>query len=243
LKAFPVWGTGYGTFEYVEPLYLHTSQDVGSLYGYAHNDYLQAMIEGGLIRLLLSMLVIVSVCRLGYRAISRHRGEPAGALALGAMFGFIAMVIHSFVESGLQVPSIAVLATVLCAYLCGMAGSAGPQSDTGKENPKAGAWNLRLGGAAPVAGSAAAVLLGLVLIGSGWTRDRVARLQIAAAGAATGKRPSLEYQIDCLDRATRLAAEDADLQVQLAQAHLDLFERQKSRLPSIDQEGQKQTVR
>lgn len=41
VRLFPVWGTGYGTFRYIEPLYLHTPQDVGWAYEYAHNEYLK----------------------------------------------------------------------------------------------------------------------------------------------------------------------------------------------------------
>ncbi|HVX14220.1 MAG TPA: O-antigen ligase family protein [Pirellulales bacterium] len=115
---FPIWGTGYGTFQYVEPLYLHTAANVGKAYIHAHNDYLEDLIEGGLCRLILRLVAIGFIFRFGYCAIRDHSRQALGALTLGALFAFTAIVIHSFVEFGLYLPAIAVLATVLCANLC-----------------------------------------------------------------------------------------------------------------------------
>ena len=57
-KDFPVFGTGNGTFRYVEPLHRTSEVDVGIDYEYAHNDYLEALVEGGLVRLMVSLLAI-----------------------------------------------------------------------------------------------------------------------------------------------------------------------------------------
>src|SRR5262249_51207341 len=64
-KDFPLWGTGYGTFGYVEPLRRGPQEDPTLFWQHAHNDYLQALIEGGAVRLLLSGLAIALVFRRG----------------------------------------------------------------------------------------------------------------------------------------------------------------------------------
>ena len=65
-------------------------------------------------RLAISLLAIGLVFRFGYRAVRRFDGEPTGGLALGALFGFTTLVIHSIGDFGLHLPAIALLATVLC---------------------------------------------------------------------------------------------------------------------------------
>ncbi|HVA49270.1 MAG TPA: O-antigen ligase family protein [Pirellulales bacterium] len=117
---FPLWGTGYGTFQYVEPLYLHTAAHVGKAYIHAHNDYLEDLIEGGVFRLVLRLVAIGLIFRFGYRAFRGHSPQALGALALGALFAFTTIVLHSLVEFGLYLPAIAVLATVVCAHLCAL---------------------------------------------------------------------------------------------------------------------------
>ena len=67
VKSFPLWGTGYGTFRYLEPLYLHTLQEVGRSYDHAHNEYLEGLIEGGVLRLSMTVLAMALVYRLGLR--------------------------------------------------------------------------------------------------------------------------------------------------------------------------------
>ena len=115
-------GAGYGTFDYVEPL-TRTGADVNYRYEHAHNDYLESLIEGGLIHLVLVLVIMALVYWLGLRALARHSHEATAGLIMGGLFGFTALVIHSFVDFGLHIPAIALLATVLCAQLCGAANS------------------------------------------------------------------------------------------------------------------------
>jgi hypothetical protein len=44
---FPLWGTGLGTYEFVEPLNHPPGGDPLQVWEHAHNDYLEALIEGG----------------------------------------------------------------------------------------------------------------------------------------------------------------------------------------------------
>jgi O-antigen ligase/tetratricopeptide (TPR) repeat protein len=231
VRVFPLWGTGYGTFRYLEPLHAADAADAERAYVFAHNDYLETLLEGGLVRLIPSLLAVGLVLRLGYRAIRRYEGRSADGLALGAFFGFTTVAIHSVVEFGLHIPAIALLATVLCAHLCALGGSEGPPAagrrpaeDNGATGA-AGEWVLRLGGLAPLVGAATAVALGLVLIDESWRAARAEPFRRSAARLRQKTdRASRQRFLTDLEAAARLMPEDAHLQVRLAQAHEAIYE-------------------
>jgi O-antigen ligase/tetratricopeptide (TPR) repeat protein len=229
-SQFPVWGTGYGTFPYVEPMSRSNPADE-SIYTNAENDYLEALVEGGLVRLALSVLAVGLVFRLGYRAVCRPQGHEGGGLALGALFGFSAVAIHSGGDFGLHVPAIAFLATVLCAHLCALGHTGGPAA--GGPEPGAaggpGAYRLRLGGLAPVAGAVLAVSGGLVLGHEGWRAYRVEWLRHEASPPSRTS-PDRGSSLASLEAAARLAPESAGLQVELAHVHVDRFEERAGQL-------------
>ncbi len=176
IKEFPVLGTGYGTFQFVEPIYLHTAADVGSIYEHAHNDYLESLIEGGAVGLMLRLLAIGLVFRFAYRAFRVHAGTAAAALGLGLLFAFTSIVIHSFFEFGLYVPAIVVLAVVLCAHISGLGECAESNrpvvSDVDPSTAKLQRRERGIWIVAPPVGAVIAVLLGLYLYSEGskaWT--------------------------------------------------------------------------
>ena len=137
---YPILGSGYGTFDYLEPTTRTTGEDSGYRYEHAHNDYLEALLEGGVVRLGLSLLALGLVIWLGARAFLRG----GDGLALGGLFGVAAVAVHSFFDFGLHIPAIAVLTTVVCADLCGGRGSA--------DGGDAGSLHLPPSGAGPVRG-------------------------------------------------------------------------------------------
>jgi uncharacterized protein (TIGR02996 family) len=81
------------------------------------------MIEGGIGRLVISLLAIGLVYRIALKAVRRRAAMPVGGLTLGALFGFTAIIIHSIGDFGLHLPAIAFLATVLVAHLVSRTGS------------------------------------------------------------------------------------------------------------------------
>jgi O-antigen ligase len=210
---FPLWGTGYGTFRYLEPLHAADAEDAAREYIFAHNEYLEALVEGGLVRLIPSVLAVGLVAWLGYRAIRRQRGHSADGLALGAFFGFVTIALHSVVEFGLHIPAIALLATVLCAHLGALGGD------------EQGDYVFRYGGLAPVAGAATAVALGLVLLDQGWAAARAepARRSAALLRLQTDAE-SRQLRLAYLEIASALMPEDAPLRIRLAQAHVAIYE-------------------
>jgi O-antigen ligase/tetratricopeptide (TPR) repeat protein len=235
VKDFFFWGTGSGTFPYIEPMHRTTTADLNTIYEHAHNEYLEALVEGGLLRLIPSLLAVGLVFRLGFRAFKRHGHSLAGGLVLGAVASFTAMAVHSFGEFGLHIPAIAVLATVLCAQLCSLADSPPPSPaeiiplrDIGDDSSRV---VLRLGGLAPILGAVCAVALGLALVGEGWRVYQVERLRSLAASLNDSAEPARrDQQIAYLETAARLAPEYARLRSELGQAHLDLVEARTEKL-------------
>jgi O-antigen ligase len=221
--AFPVCGTGLGTFRYVEPMYRSEGQEGDLVWDHAHNDYLELLVEGGAVALALAVFAVGAVFFLGFRAARRHKGSAAGGLALGCLIAFTTLVVHSFGEFGIHVPAITLLAAILCAHLCSLGASQGE-------------YRVRLGGVAPATGAAACLALALLLGTAGWKAHRVERLRLAAAQAAGKDGPGLRRRIACLARAASLAPDDAELQFDLGYARALEFERQKDS-PRWDKEA------
>ena len=112
-------GAGGGTFGSLEGT-VRTGH--GDRFGAAarrdsvHNEYLEALVEGGVPRLLLTLLLaggpLVVVAR-GYRA--RHH-RTVGPYLLGVWFGLAALALHAGTDSGVHLPAVAVAATVVAGF-------------------------------------------------------------------------------------------------------------------------------
>src|SRR5205085_12586683 len=128
LPDFGLLGSGYGTLGYVEPLARRGNYIIGNnvtfLYvDHAHNDYLEALIEGGVPRLALTLGLVWFLVRFGHRALDRHGNRTPGLFAFGALVGVLAVAFHSLVDFGLFTPAVALLAAVVAAHLCSLSRS------------------------------------------------------------------------------------------------------------------------
>jgi O-antigen ligase len=227
---FPVWGAGYGTFPYLEPLRRGPDSGIDFTYDHAHNDYLEMLLEGGAVGLGLTLLAAGLVYGLGARAYLRQRGGPEAGLILGTLFGLGAVLAHSIGDFGLHVPAITLLATVAAAQLCAL-GARRPSelSASGEAVGGAAAYTLRLVGLAPVLGAAALVLVGLTLTAEAWRAERAERYRLAAARCKESADPATrDRQRTYLRAAAALVPEDATLQLRLADAYHDEFERREA---------------
>ena len=117
-KDFPLFGSGYGTFQYVEPLHRTLAGEVVVFFDHAHNDYLEAAVEGGLFRICAALCAIGFVYVAGFRSLLRLKNDRSSDLVLGVLVGFTTIVVHSFGEFGLFTPAITVLAAVVVAQIC-----------------------------------------------------------------------------------------------------------------------------
>jgi hypothetical protein len=113
VRDFLVLGTGLNTFGTATILY----QRSGDLHFYeAHNDYLQLLVEGGLVTALIVLTAMLALLAAIRRRFREDRLEPDLYWArVGAALGLVAIGLQSLVEFSLQMPGNAALFTVLVA--------------------------------------------------------------------------------------------------------------------------------
>jgi tetratricopeptide (TPR) repeat protein len=221
LRDFYPFGSGYGTYSLIEPLGRNPGDDEreGLLFTYefAHNDYLEALLEGGVVRLALSLLAIFWVYRMGARAYRRYRHRSAQGLVLGALAAFTTAVVHGAGDFGLHIPAVAVLTTLVAAHLAALGGLRDARTGVAE------AFHWRLGGLAPLAGLAVLGFLAFRLIAAEWGVVQAERYRLAADLRTLGKPVTAEdrrQQLEYLQAAVAYQPGDALLHTMLADAHL-----------------------
>jgi O-antigen ligase len=114
--AHPILGVGLGAFQTVYPIY--GRGETSFLVGFAHNDYLQALADGGIVAAGLAVWFIIATFRDFVRGL-RLRDPLPQALTLGGGAGIFAILVHSLFDFNLQLPSNALLFLVLVSSLSG----------------------------------------------------------------------------------------------------------------------------
>jgi O-antigen ligase len=109
----PILGYGSGTFQYVYPQF--QSFWTNLLVNHAHNDYLELLIEYGILGAALFLWMIVAVIRVGFCKLKAGENDEGGLLSFAAMAGIVAMLVHSLFDFNLHIPANAALFFVLCA--------------------------------------------------------------------------------------------------------------------------------
>jgi O-antigen ligase len=112
IKAHPVIGTGLGAFGVIYTRY-DTRNGLFRL-EQAHNDYLQVLSDAGIVG---GVLALSFVALLFYKALSRARSRDdfRRGVALAALSGCFAVLVHSFFDFTLHTTSNALLFLVLAA--------------------------------------------------------------------------------------------------------------------------------
>ncbi len=120
LKMFlkrPVLGWGLGTFPVVYPQFrtFYTNFFVNE----AHNDYLQLLVEMGLLGFGTMLWFLVTVYARAIKKIGHWTSEISGAVTLACVLGLTGILVHSAVDFNLQIPANAALFYVLCTIAAG----------------------------------------------------------------------------------------------------------------------------
>ncbi|MDY3552155.1 O-antigen ligase family protein [Gemmata sp. JC717] len=223
---YPVWGTGQGTFVSVEPQQRHPGDTQLVTWEHAHNDYLEALVEGGLVQFVLVLLVAALVFRAGVRAVRSAGTRADAALRLGGLFGITAVALHSLADFGLHMPAIVLLVTVLAAHLTA-AESLGATRADGPAPPR---WVVL-----PIA--AWCVLVAVVLPAEGWRRARAEYYRLAAIRAEK-RLPAGErgVVVGYLGAAVAYSPDDADLWLRLADVRYEEYLALRDRVPDAERE-------
>jgi O-antigen ligase len=123
IKDHPL-GIGLRNYENVIPVY-NVSMMANNRLEYAHNDYLQLLIEAGWIGFIavltgFSIFMWKSVCRIKH--MNPQKDPMRFFLAVGAFSGLISLSFHSFFDFNLQIPANCVYFITLMAILCACCG-------------------------------------------------------------------------------------------------------------------------
>lgn len=115
---FPLFGTGIDTFRDIYPSY--KSLEIASRINFAHNDYIQLLVETGIIGFVLIMISTFVLIKLSLQKISYYFNKKdyfAGYIRLGAFCGIIAILIHSLVDFNLHIPANAIYFALLIGII------------------------------------------------------------------------------------------------------------------------------
>src|SRR5216684_6848302 len=99
----PVTGTGQGTLQIVYPPY--ESLYDGKIVNHAHNDYLEALAETGLLGGLCCAWFVVVLLRVSFKRLRQVGNSFAGALQLSGLVAASGFLVHSLVDFNLHIPS------------------------------------------------------------------------------------------------------------------------------------------
>ena len=114
IEAFPLTGTGLNT--YGQAMMFYQTVDLGNLYMWAHNDYLQLAADGGLLLgVPIAVLIGLFVREVVHRFRERADDRLAYSIRLGAVTGLIAVALQDVVDFSLQIPGNAAVFVLLCA--------------------------------------------------------------------------------------------------------------------------------
>jgi O-antigen ligase len=108
----PILGWGLRTFPTVYPGFrsFYTNFFVNE----AHNDYLQLLVETGVLGFATMVWFLVTLFRSAIRKIGKWSVEINGAVALACLLGLTGILVHCAVDFNLQIPGNAALFYVLC---------------------------------------------------------------------------------------------------------------------------------
>jgi O-antigen ligase len=155
--ASPLVGHGLGSFHDAFPRFKRGHGLIRV--EHAENDYLELLVDGGVVGLGLALFAALAVFGLGLRGLDRSRPPSSRGLIMGALAGLVTLTAHSALDFNLRIPSNAALAAFLAALAASAAGTRVRASSTGIVAAAAVALALvlaalGLGRPAPVLGEA-----------------------------------------------------------------------------------------
>jgi O-antigen ligase len=113
VKSYPIIGTGAGSYYSVFPGYKNSIVD--GFFDHAHNDYLQMLIEYGVLGFtFLGLLVLFSFIK-AITALKKNTSPISKGTAFACLMAYVGMLIHMSVDFPLQAPANAVYFVIFIA--------------------------------------------------------------------------------------------------------------------------------
>jgi O-antigen ligase len=103
----PLLGTGLGTFVAVYPRYESFSE--AKVFLHAHNDYVEALAETGIVGALFGLFFVVLLFRLTLANLRSSRNSFHFALYVGPLVACTGLLVHSLTDFNLHIPSNALI--------------------------------------------------------------------------------------------------------------------------------------
>jgi O-antigen ligase len=114
IAQHPLLGTGPGTFAFAFTKHQHAG--LTTQFMMAHNDYLHFTSELGLILIGILVWMLIVLYKRGFKKLNNPSRLVRGT-TIGAMSAITALLVHSFFDFNLHIPSNALLFTVLSALV------------------------------------------------------------------------------------------------------------------------------
>lgn len=229
LGDYWITGSGLGTYGYAYLPYQQQTSNAWHLH--AENQYVEALIDGGLPGLML-LFAELALVLLALRSSFRNQSEAssAGLVACGTLL-VLTQALHGIVDFGLYLPANFILLATLCGSFCGRAAwleanfSLKPRSF----------WVV-LPGSGAACSSALVLGLAVFVLVSWQQTSRAAAVENAMAAARWDdedpRRPiaDVEQAVDRLTAAVRNRWNDGEAHLRLAELWTELY-----RLHALDQ--------
>ncbi len=119
IPDFWLTGSGLGTYRYIHRLYMEQPSE--EWFYHAENQYLEAMIEAGVIGLGLIFIVIGLMIAAIIFSLRKAPGISSRPFALAVLFALLSQCIHAFFDFGLYAPANMILLAAICGAGAGQA--------------------------------------------------------------------------------------------------------------------------
>jgi O-antigen ligase len=113
IRDFPLTGTGFGSFQGVYPRYLPAGES--EVWAHLHNDYLQVVVEGGLVAGALILWLGWGFVSRAIRRLLATRNPGTRLTRAGVVLGIGSLCLHAVVDFNHQIPANALLFVVVSA--------------------------------------------------------------------------------------------------------------------------------
>ncbi|MHB1557203.1 MAG: O-antigen ligase family protein [Isosphaeraceae bacterium] len=114
-------GSGLGSFAVA--VAAETPTDYGVVFARAENEYLDILLEGGVVGLAIVAAGLVALVRRGLRSLAAATDPRDRTLIAGALFSLTALAVQAAGDFSPHIPAVAVTAVILAAHICSLRAS------------------------------------------------------------------------------------------------------------------------
>ncbi len=101
IRDFTLTGSGFGTYVDIYPSYQTVNGDL--TVDHAHNDYIETLVQGGLVGFTLAALFIITLFTKTYASFLKRKDAYCVYLYMGSITGLLAILFHGFTDFNIQI--------------------------------------------------------------------------------------------------------------------------------------------